>query len=77
MNETKLVNGFYSQDKFCHVEAGNVFCEDVVLDKHRHQISSWQEFHEHVQECRVLESRVQLDYPWTCLLYTSPSPRDS
>jgi hypothetical protein len=63
MDEPKLVDRFYGQCYFRHVESRDVLGEDLVLDEHRHQVSAGKEFHQHVQERRVLERRVQLDHP--------------
>ena len=65
MDETKLVNCFKGKRDFCHVETGNVFGEDLVLDQHGHQVTTGKELHEHVQEGGVLERGVQLDEPRT------------
>jgi len=64
MYEAKLVHSFDRKHNLGHVEAGDVLCEDFVLDEHRHQVTSGQELHEHVEERVVLEGRVQLDHPW-------------
>jgi hypothetical protein len=61
--EAKLVHRFYRKRNLGHVEAGNVLGEDLVLDEHSHQITTWQELHEHVEEGVVLKGRVQLDNP--------------
>jgi hypothetical protein len=53
--EAKLVNSFYRKRNLGHVEARNVFGEDFVLDQHSHQVATWQELHEHVEEGVVLE----------------------
>lgn len=55
MDETELVDGFDGQDNLRHVEASDVLAEDLVLDEHCHQVTTGQELHEHVEECRVLE----------------------
>ena len=65
MNEAQLVHGFQSQCDLGHVETGNIFREDFVLDQHGHQVTTWQEFHEHVKEGRILERGMQLDEPRT------------
>ena len=61
--KAKLVDGFYRKRDFRHVEACNILGKDLVLDEHRHQVTTRQELHKHVQEGVVLESRVQLDDP--------------
>ena len=63
MDEAKFVHGFNSQDNLSHVESRDVFAKDLVLDEHCHQVTTRQELHEHVEECRVLERGVQLDEP--------------
>lgn len=68
VNEAEFVNCFYRQCDFCHVESSDVFCEDLILDQHRHQVATWEEFHEHVEEGRILECRVQLHNPRTVRL---------
>lgn len=65
MYETKLVDGLYRERDLGHVETCNVFSEDFVLDQHRHQVTTWQELHKHVEESVVLEGCVQLNDPWT------------
>ena len=68
MNEAKLMDGFYSKGDLSHVEASDILGEDLILDKHGHQITTRQELHQHVQERVVLERRVQLDHPRTVRL---------
>jgi hypothetical protein len=68
MDETELVNGFNSENNLCHVESCDVLREDLVLDKHSHQITTRQELHEHVKEGVVLECGVQLNNPRTVRL---------
>lgn len=63
MYESKLVHGLDGQSKLSHVETSDILGEDFVLDKHGHQVTTGQEFHQHVQESVVLESSVQLDDP--------------
>ena len=55
MDEAQLVHSFQSQCDLGHVEPSDVFREDFVLDQHGHEITTWQELHEHVEEGRVLE----------------------
>lgn len=68
MYEPELVYGFYRKGYFSHVEASDVFGEDFILDEHRHQVTSGQELHKHVEEGVVLESCVQFDDPWAVRL---------
>ena len=63
MYKAKFVNCLDSQGDLGHVETRNILGEDLILDKHRHEITSWQELHQHIQKCIVLESGVQLDNP--------------
>lgn len=65
MDEAQLVHSFNSKNDFGHVEAGDIFAEDLILDEHRHQITTGQELHEHVKESGVLERSVKLDEPGT------------
>ena len=65
MYEAKLVHGLNSKRNLSHIEARDILGKDLVLDEHSHEIASRQELHEHVQERRVLERRVQLDQPRT------------
>ena len=46
---------FYRKDTFCNIEPGDIFREGVVLDEHRHKITTWKEFHDKVQMDRVLK----------------------
>ena len=68
MYEAKLVDSLNGQGELSHVKASDVLRENLVLDEHSHQITTWQELHEHVQEGVVLESRVELDDPRTVRL---------
>jgi hypothetical protein len=68
MYEAELVYSFNSKCDLSHVEAGDVLGEDLVLDKHCHEIATGQELHEHVEEGGVLEGGVQLDDPRTVRL---------
>lgn len=54
---------FDSKCYFGHVKAGDVFGKYFILDEHCHQITTRKEFHQHVQECVVLERGVQLHHP--------------
>ena len=65
MNEAQLVHSLDSQNDFCHVESCDILAEDLILDEHRHQITTRQELHKHVKEGGVLERSVKLDEPWT------------
>jgi len=40
MDEAQFVHSLDSQDNFGHVEACNVLAEDLVLDEHRHQVTT-------------------------------------
>ena len=64
VNEAYLVHGFNREDTLRDVETGDVLREGVVLDEHRHQISSWQELHDEVEVRRILEGVVELHDPW-------------
>ena len=55
MYEPEFVYSLNGQSDLGHVESGDVFGEDLVLDQHGHQVSSRQELHQHVQERLVLE----------------------
>jgi hypothetical protein len=59
------VHSLDSQNDFCHVESCDILAEDLILDEHRHQVTTRQELHEHVKEGGVLERSVKLDEPWT------------
>lgn len=63
MDEAKLVDGLDSEDNLSNVETSNILAENLILDKHGHQITTRQELHQHIQEVLVLESGVQLDDP--------------
>jgi hypothetical protein len=65
VDEAELVHSFQSQCDLGHVETSNVFGEDFILDQHGHEITTWQELHEHVEEGRILERGMQLDEPGT------------
>ena len=64
MNEPKLVNSLDGKNTLGDVEPSNILRECVVLDEHRHQISSWQELHDEVEVRRILEGVVELHNPW-------------
>ena len=64
MDETQLVNRFDGKDNLRDVEPRDVLREDLILDEHRHQISSWQELHDEVEVRRILEGVVELHDPW-------------
>lgn len=63
MDEAELVNGLDGEHTLGHVEARDVLAEGVVLDQHRHEVSSGKELHEEVKIVRVLERVVQLHDP--------------
>jgi len=48
MDEAQLVHRFNSESDFGHVEARDIFREDLVFDKHCHEISTRQEVHKHI-----------------------------
>jgi hypothetical protein len=68
MNETELMDRFYSKGDLRHVEASDILGEDFVLNEHGHQVTTRQELHQHVQEGAVLKGRVKLDDPRTVRL---------
>lgn len=63
MDETKVVHGFDCENALCDIKPGHVLREGIILDQHRHQVSSRQELHDEIQVCRVLERIIQLDDP--------------
>ena len=65
MNETQLMHSFDGEGKLSHVKSGYVLRENVILDKHGHEITTRQELHQHVQESGILERRVKFDHPRT------------
>jgi hypothetical protein len=50
VDEAQLVHSLNSQNDFCHVESCDILAEDFILDEHCHQVTTWQELHEHVEE---------------------------
>ena len=50
VNKAQLVDSFNGQYHICHVEARDVFREDLVLDEHGHQVATRKELHEHVEK---------------------------
>lgn len=40
MDESQLVNGFEGQDTLGHVKPSHVLAKGVVLDQHRHQVTT-------------------------------------
>jgi hypothetical protein len=64
MNEAQLMHSFNRQRNLRHVEPRYVLTKDLILDQHRHEITTRKELHEHVEEGRVLERGVQLYQPW-------------
>jgi hypothetical protein len=58
VNEAEFVHSFNCESKLRHVEPSDIFRKYFILNKHRHQVTARQEFHEHIQESRVLECRV-------------------
>jgi len=63
MDEPKLVNRLNRQHALCHVEPRHVLTKRVVLDEHRHEVTSGEELHEEVEVVGVLERVVELDDP--------------
>jgi hypothetical protein len=63
MDETKVMHGLDRENALRDVEPRHVLRESIVLDQHRHQVSSSQEFHDEVQIRWVLERIVQLHDP--------------
>jgi hypothetical protein len=55
MDEAEVVHGLDRENALGDVEPRHVLREGVVLDQHRHQVSSSQELHDEVQVCRILE----------------------
>ena len=55
MDETKVMHGLDRKNALCDVEPGHVLGEGIVLDQHRHQVSSRQELHDEIQVCWVLK----------------------
>lgn len=49
MNETEVVHSLNRKNALGNVEPRNILREGVVLDQHRHQVSSSQELHDEVQ----------------------------
>lgn len=58
MNKAMLVYSFNGKDDLGNVESRYRNGENLVLDKHSHQISSWQKLHQHVELELILECRV-------------------
>lgn len=46
VDEPELVDRLECEDALGHVEARDVLAERVVLDEHRHEVSSGEELHE-------------------------------
>ena len=55
MNEAEVVHGLDRENALGDVEPRHVLRKSVVLDQHRHQVSSSQELHDEVQVCGILE----------------------
>ena len=49
MYETEVVHSLNRKNALGNVEPRNILREGVVLDQHRHQVSSSQELHDEVQ----------------------------
>lgn len=65
MDEAQLVDSLNGERYFGHVETRYVFGENLVLDQHRHEITTGHKLHEHVEESGILKRCVQLDQPGT------------
>ena len=55
MDKTEVMHGLNRKNALGDVEPRHVLREGIVLDQHRHQVSSSQELHDEIQVCRVLE----------------------
>lgn len=55
MNETKVMHGLDRKNALGDIEPRHVLREGIVLDQHRHQVSSSQELHDEVQIRGILE----------------------
>ena len=63
MDETEVMHGLDRENALGDIESRHVLRERIVLDQHRHQVSSSQELHDEIQIRRVLERIVQLHDP--------------
>lgn len=63
MNEAHFVNILNGENTFSNIEASDVLRESVVLDQHGHQVASWQELHNEIQELWILKRVVELNNP--------------
>lgn len=63
MNEAKLVHGLDGKNTLGHVKLGDILGKRVVLDQHRHQVSTGQKLHHEVEVVGVLKRIVELDDP--------------
>lgn len=68
MNETILMNRLNGQNDLSNIESCDVLRENLIFNEHSHEITTWQELHQHVKEVRVLEGGVELHNPWTVRL---------
>ena len=55
MDKTEVMHGFDRENALGDVEPRHVLREGIILDQHRHQVSSSQELHDEIQVCGVLE----------------------
>lgn len=63
VDEALLVDSVNRHDYLGSIEACDVLRKDVILDEHRHQITSREKFHQHVEILCILKGRKQLDDP--------------
>lgn len=49
MNKSLLVDSIEGCHQLSHVESRDIFREDFILDEHGHQITTRQEFHQHIK----------------------------
>jgi hypothetical protein len=63
MDVVNLVNSFDRKNRLSDVEAGFVFCENILSNQKGHEISAWQEVHYKVKVLFVLEGVLKVDDP--------------
>ena len=63
VDEAQLVNDLNGKDDLGHVKPGDILGEDLILDQHRHEITTREKFHQHVEEGRILKGREKLHHP--------------
>lgn len=61
MNIVHFMHILNSQDKFCHIESGFIFREDIFIDQKSKQISTWNPFHRNVEIVYILKSWSKFD----------------